>query len=405
MKILFLSSLCSEKKYERIFQKRTAPMLDTNQKFLLSIVSGLRAIKNVEVTCISSIPVSHRCYPDRVLHEELETADGVSYQYCGGLNYPVLRNLTVEWNTKRAVKKFVRGNTREQIVVICDILKTESAATVNWLNKQGIPTFAIVTDIPSIAESMTGSKGIKNYLLKKYGERANYLMRQFQAFILLSERMNEFCNPDLIKPYMIMECIVNPRIFDGIEAKRISDRPVVLYAGKYYKECGVVNLARAAKYLQDDCNIVLYGGHGDCMDELETEAKATNNLFINGIVPLQDILAIEKGASILVNPRPDTEEFTKYSFPSKTAEYMLAGVPTIMYELAALPNEYKDKLYFFHSQDSKEMADEIKNILKNPCEAEKKAREAQQFIAEKKNNIHQAQKIVEFVEKVAKINE
>ena len=405
MKILFLSSLCSAKKYETIYNKRTAPMLDTNQKFLLSIVSGIKAVTNDEITCISTVPVSYSCYPERVLHQETETVDGVNFYYAGGLNYPILRNLTVEWNTRRAVKQFIRENRCEKVVVICDILKTESAAVVNWLNKQGIPTFAIVTDIPSIAESMTGDRGIKSYLLKKYGERANRLMGRFQAYILLSEQMNEFCNPDFSKPYMIMECIIDPQLFDGVDAKKISKRPVVLYAGKYYKECGVVNLAKAAKYLQGDCDVVLYGGHGDCMDELEAERKATSNLYINGIAPLQEILAIEKGASILANPRPDTEEFTKFSFPSKTAEYMLAEVPVIMYELPSLPAEYKDKLYFFHSKEPQEMAEELKNIFKNYSEARRKANEAKTFIRDNKDSNHQAMRIVAFVKKIANISE
>lgn len=400
MKILFLSSLCSAKKYERIYNLRTEPLLDTNQKFLLSIVSGLKSAADMDITCISSIPVSYRCYPKRVLHNETEIEDGINYHYCGGVNYPVLRNLTIEWNTKRMVKRFVRQYSQEKVVVICDILKTESAAVVNWLNKHKIPTFAIVTDIPSIAECMGRNTGIKYYLLKKYGERANCLMRQFQAYILLSKQMNEFCNPDYTKPYMIVECIVDSQLFDNIKIRRISERPVVVYAGKFYKECGVVNFARTARYLENDCDVALYGGHGDCIDELESEARATNNLFIRGIVPLQEILSIEKGASILVNPRPSTEEFTKYSFPSKTAEYMLAGVPTIMYELASLPDEYKDKLYFFRTRDPERMAEEIKSILRKYDEAKEKALKAKRFIVEEKNSIHQAERILNFIEKV-----
>ena len=161
-----------------------------------------------------------------------------------------------------------------------------------------------------------------------------------------------------------------------------------------------MNFARTARYLENDCDVALYGGHGDCIDELESEARATNNLFITGIVPLQEILSIEKGASILVNPRPSTEEFTKYSFPSKTAEYMLAGVPTIMYELASLPDEYKDKLYFFRTRDPERMAEEIKSILRKYDEAKEKALKAKRFIVEEKNSIHQAERILNFIEKV-----
>ena len=38
-----------------------------------------------------------------------------------------------------------------------------------------------------------------------------------------------------------------------------------------------------------------------------------------------------------VNPRQNNEEFTKYSFPSKTMEYLASGVPVVAYKLDGIP--------------------------------------------------------------------
>lgn len=53
---------------------------------------------------------------------------------------------------------------------------------------------------------------------------------------------------------------------------------------------------------------------------------------------------MQQQATLLVNPRKGHEEYTKYSFPSKTMEYMASGTPTIMYKLPGLPIEYEEYL-------------------------------------------------------------
>ena len=95
MRILVVSGTCSAEKYKEIYTQRTKPMLDSNQKFFLSLINGLRSIEGVTVDCITTMPISYRCFKKRVIRSEREVVDGVSYQYCGCLNYPVVRTLTV----------------------------------------------------------------------------------------------------------------------------------------------------------------------------------------------------------------------------------------------------------------------------------------------------------------------
>ena len=45
---------------------------------------------------------------------------------------------------------------------------------------------------------------------------------------------------------------------------------------------------------------------------------------------------------MLVNPRPDNEEYTRYSFPSKNIEYLLTGKPVVAYLLSGMPEVYQD---------------------------------------------------------------
>ena len=396
-RILILSTVCSRTFYEELAKKRTSPVLDTQQKFMLSIVDGFSEKPNLIVDCISVVPISRSSYPDKTFYDTKECVNGVNYHYVGMINYPVIKNYTAARSVKRAVKEYYLKYKNDEVVVIADSLVWELSVGARYLQQRGVCITAIVTDIPFIAETMGSSKGIRSIYSKYYGRKADVLLKKYDKYILLSDYMNEVVNPSR-KPSMVMECIADANLFEGINKKTLDMQlPVVMYAGKFYRECGVVELAKAAKELQGKCEIWLYGGHGDCMDELTKLANDTNNLRIHGIVPLNEILSIEQACSVLINPRFSEEEFSKYSFPSKTAEYMLSGVPVMMYKLPSLPKEYEEHVYLIENEGDS-LAKSIGNVLMVSNEARReKGERASCFIAEKKNKNYQTNRIFSFV--------
>ena len=394
-RILVLSTMCSRQYYEKLCAMRTKPTLDTQQKFMTSIVEGLAQQDDVRIDCISVVPISRSNYPESVYKEHRETIDGINYLYVGFRNFPIIKNLTAASAMKAAVKKYYSQHNREEILVVADGLTVEVSMAAMWLKKKGIHVTAIVTDIPLIAETMGSSGGLHGMYSRLYGKKANDLLLRYDKYILLSEHMNEVVNPEKKKPFMLMECIVDERMFDDIEDATPLDRPAVMYAGKFYRECGVVELAKAASALKDVCDIWLYGGHGNCTDELEDLAKKNDNLKIHGIVPLKEILKLEKECTLLINPRFAEEEFSKYSFPSKTAEYMLSGTPVLMCKLPSLPEEYLPYVYVING---KEIANSIRTVLaKTNAELNSKGQEASLFIKNKKNKTYQAERIKIFI--------
>lgn len=394
-RVLVLSTLCSGVYYKKLTEMRTKAVLDTQQKFLLSIVQGLAECPGVKVDCISVVPLSRSDYPEKVYSGFTEEVDGVTYTYVSFRNFPVVKNFSAAGAMKKAVKDYYQSHKDDEIIVMADALRCEVSEAALYLQKQGLPITAIVTDIPYIAETMGSSGGLRSLYSRWYGRRANNLLLKYDKYILLSEYMNEVVNPSRAKPYMLMECIVNADLFDGVAAPQKPERPAVMYAGKFYRECGVVELAKAAASLRDVCDIWLYGGHGDCTDELEQLAAETDNLLIHGIVPLDEILRLEKACALLINPRFAEEEFSKYSFPSKTAEYMLSGTPVMMYRLPSLPAEYEPYVYLI--EEGETLTDSIRRVLSIPEENRNRhGGYASQFIRENKNKHHQASRILEF---------
>ncbi|MBP3360682.1 MAG: hypothetical protein J6N52_07515 [Clostridia bacterium] len=89
---------------------------------------------------------------------------------------------------------------------------------------------------------------------------------------------------------------------------------------------------------------------------------------------------------MLVNPRSATDEFTKYSFPSKTMEYMLSGTPVVMYKLAGIPDEYDEYLNYFDVTSKACIKDKIVEICEmSLCERGMIGNRARQFILTKSN--------------------
>ena len=80
---------------------------------------------------------------------------------------------------------------------------------------------------------------------------------------------------------------------------------------------------------------------------------------------------MQQQATLLVNPRKGHEEYTKYSFPSKTMEYMASGTPTIMYKLPGLPIEYEEYLVLLPDNSQETLTAILKQclyfIIKSRC--------------------------------------
>ena len=110
---------------------------------------------------------------------------------------------------------------------------------------------------------------------------------------------------------------------------------------------------------------------------------------------------LQKKATVLINPRHSADEYTKYSFPSKTMEYMASGTPTLMAHLASIPQEYESHLFFFDDESIEGMKKKIIEVCeKSQSELEIFGKAASKFILEEKNEMKQAKKIVDMINRL-----
>ena len=102
----------------------------------------------------------------------------------------------------------------------------------------------------------------------------------------------------------------------------------------------------------------------------------------------------ERKATLLINPRPTNEEYTKYSFPSKTLEYMASGTPVLMTRLPGMPKDYEEYVYLFDEETVEGFANTLGEVLQSKSELQEKGKRAREFILTTRNNRGQALRII-----------
>src|SRR5690606_27241774 len=130
------------------------------------------------------------------------------------------------------------------------------------------------------------------------------------------------------KPYIVIEGLANSKAEELLSVKStLVKKKSIMYAGALYEKFGLDILINSFMNLEND-NIELWlFGSGDMEEKIRKYTTIDQRIKFFGRVDRTEILEYEKEATLLVNPRPSKEEFTKYSFPSKTIEYMASGTP------------------------------------------------------------------------------
>ena len=104
--------------------------------------------------------------------------------------------------------------------------------------------------------------------------------------------------------------------------------------------------------------------------------------------------------NLLVNPRKNIGEYTKYSFPSKILEYMSSGTPVLMYKLDGIPDEYYDKVFLVDNYDDLSSAIvELSTVDENNMI--EIAKKAENFVINDKNPFKQTKKIMDLIRKIS----
>lgn len=401
MNILYCSNLCSKEKFDFIFEKsKIKPGLQI-QKFNMLFSKGL-AHHVSSLNIISRPPITTEITKEFYLIKESDVIDNIEFNYVKLSNNQFLNPLRVFIYTMFFTLKWLKKNKNsfEDNMIICDSLNLTMTLCTYILSKLFRFYFVgIMTDLPDYLSlsnfDIKESTSLKSLVYKNI---VNFLNLKFDYYIILSEYMNKKLNRKN-KPYLVLEGLVDTDMSDienFIQNKYMGK--VCIYSGLLSSKYGVKSLVDAfCKITAKDIELWIYG-EGELEDYIKEICESYKNIKYYGLVKNDILVLSQTKATLLINPRPSNEDFSKYSFPSKLMEYMASGTPVITTKIQSLPLDYFDYVYFFENESVEGLKNSIEDILKKNIEdLHKFGLEAKRFVLDKKNYIVQTKKIIDMI--------
>lgn len=357
------------------------------------IINGLRESGEFQLSPASSVFVG--AYPKlfkKLFVKEAEAIPGVAY--IGFLNLPILKNISRYYQVKRYLKKWLRQNEGEELYIMAYSAHTPFIKAVSEIKKEtGFHFHLIVPDLPmymNLSNRVSIIYKIFKYIDIKVMNKA---LKAVDSFTFLTEAMSEAFNL-YKKPYTVVEGMVNLETLASLKAEK-DEQFTLVYTGTLEEKYGILNLVEAMDLVKSDVRLIICG-KGDTERKVKEAALRNEKIIFKGIVSHGEALSLQGRASILVNPRPNNEEYTKYSFPSKNLEYMMWGKPVLVFKLDGIPEDYDDVFLYFNEAEPKDMARVIDEIsLRKKEELDEIGRKTREFALTKKNHRSQTRKIID----------
>ena len=406
MKFLFISSLYPEE-YRGIIQYNCFGNVyqSASNAFQEALIEGFVENKvDFQIVSYPAIP----SFPKR--YRKLYTFNGdIKYKgynigkikkFCTLIG---IKDFSIQFRLKCYIKRWIKHNHLNKTDPFVILTYSPSNYFLNAVKPfkrtyKGLKVCSIVTDL--VDDRFTS--GFHYSLLKRI--QNSYEFRQVKSsynvvdiFILLAEAMTEKI-PQASKRHIIIEGIASSSGSNDYE-KEDSSHKSILYAGTLHKYSCVDELVEAFCMTSNPNYRLVICGSGPLEDYIRKEADRDKRILFKGMLSRNEVLQLQKQSSVLVNPRKPNQEITRFSFPSKTMEYMLSGTPMIGYRLEGIPQEYYPYMYTPKSLKNEDMSNLIDEVLSKPSEElRQRALSAKQFILDNKTAKIQVAKIINFIE-------
>jgi len=396
--MLYISTLSSPRVLDYLFRTSNNKPGLAVQKFHHLLVEGFaknNEVSNVET--LSSIPVIPSSHHKRIWNIKSETINNIHYNYIPIINVPVLKNIMVFTYSFFKILRWNLSKKRNTKIVICDVLiLTLTASAVFACKITGTKVIAIVTDLPGLM--ISGANIKKKFINNIYDTLVPNILSKFDGYILLTEQMNSIVNPKHL-PYIVMEGLVDIEMASTINSleNKASER-ILIYSGIIFEKYGIKKLIDAFMKLEDDDLRLHIYGSGDMENDMPGYMIQDNRIKYKGLVPNVEMVQKQLEATLLINPRPSDDEYTKYSFPSKNMEYMVSGTPVVTTPLSGMPKEYYEFVYLFTNESVDGIFETLKHLLNKPNqELHDFGNKAKEFVLTNKSNYIQAGRIINFL--------
>ena len=407
MEILFLGLLFKEEDENEILTNSKVGVNNSCNTLQWNIIKGLEKNEDINIKIINSMPCGNfpRLY-NKLFIRSMDWKHGTGEtlnKEIGFINFYIIKHFIRKIKYYREIVKWINDNKKTEKYIVVYDMYLPFLKSIKKIKKQNysVKTCLIVGDLPNeYGHNYEKIKrGLKNCLLKDRGEKSMELVKYFDSYVLLTEHM-KYPLKIMNKPYVVIEGIVDTNRACHLNQNIKLNKKIIMYAGILNEQYGIKTLLEAFSEIKDENYELWLCGNGDMNEQIKNKSVEDKRIKFFGYVSKNKLIELEKEITVYINPRTNEGEYTKYSFPSKTMEYLASGKPVIMYELDGIPEDYDD--YVFYVEDNTSIA--LKNKIYEVCsksgrELYKIGLNAREFVLNKKNNITQAKKIIELLKR------
>lgn len=396
----FLSCMIPPNMQEIVYRNSKRNMQDAANALEWHIYDGLCQNLKCDIKIFNILPIAS--YPQYYQNAFIKkTKFSTKYNQnninVGFCNVKFIRKYSQFINAYIELEKWLKSSVHKKILFVY----TASIPFLNALellkDRYDIKICVIIADLPNMT-NLSSKKSISRKISQKiFGDRAYTLLSCADYYVLLTKHMADYIQ--IKKPYCVVEGIATAsNEFSKVNYNNTFK--TIFYAGTLHKKFGILNLLEAFKLIDDQSYRLIICGVGDSEHKIREMAKKDFRITYCGQLPRNEVLKLQSQSTVLINPRQNNEEFTKYSFPSKNLEYLSSGVPFIAYKLDGIPEEYEDYILYVEDNEIETLKDKIVEV----CSMEEYQRmligeKAKKFVNDKKNEICQTAKIINLINK------
>lgn len=401
MKLIFCSSVYHMADYEHLSQRSKVPMSLADHNLNSNLILGLDEVLGTPVTLVNNVQISNYPHYPKILFRKQRWSHtaGAEDCNCGFINLPVVKHLSRACTTLAGVKAEIRKAGTEPICVMTYDLHWGICAGILWAKKRNpqIKTCVVLPDIPGALVCANGG-GAVTWLNRFRAALKMRFINRFDSYVFLTKYMAEPVDVSR-KSYVVVEGIYNHH--QPPLPKATTNQKVIFYSGQLNPVYGLNNLIEAfLEISKDDPTYELWlCGGGFMAEHIQQLAKAQPAIKYYGYVNATAIREYQSQATVLVNPRQNIGDFTKYSFPSKTMEYLASGRPVVGYRLDGFPPEYDAHIQYVEDNSVQALKSKLLEVCSLPqAVRDEIGQNSRDFILKQKNPKAQCAKIVEMID-------
>lgn len=346
MSVLFIGGIISKVNQAEIIENAKGYAEFSANIFQEKLIKGFKE-NEIELNIISApfigaYPFKYKKMFFRSFKEKQD-----EYTYVPFNNIFGYRNFSRAASLKRAIKKLVlKENKKFDLILAYSAHEPFLEAAV--YAKKLLPNSKIcfvVPDLPQYMNLDANRPKMYDFLKRIDIKRMNRLITAVDSFVILTEPMKDMLQVGF-RPYIVAEGIIAslPKAYSEIN-QATSDIKTVVYTGKMNMAFGIKELVDSFMEIEGENYRLVLCGDGDAKEYVLQKAQEDNRIDYRGQVSPDEAKRVVENASVLVNPRPNDSEYTKYSFPSKNIEYLMSGKPVVTYMLGGMPEKYSEFIY------------------------------------------------------------